>query len=185
MNRRCNKCGLMSDISNFYVRDRGTKNTIDKTCKSCRRAESLAWRAANQERYEHNWKAYVANNKDKIREKREGRREFYVRRQKASRLNLKLQVLSRYGGRCVCCGETNMHFLSIDHINGNGKAHRKEINHLGTFYHWLRKNGFPQGNYQALCFNCNLGKGTGARCPHEDERDFPNHIEMVREACNL
>lgn len=66
--------------------------------------------------------------------------------------------------RCACCGLETVEFLCIDHINGGGQKHRKEIN-TGNFYHWLIKSGFPAG-FQTLCYNCNMAKGFYGQCPH-------------------
>ena len=77
-------------------------------------------------------------------------------------------AIQHYGGRCVCCGETESLFLAIDHIvDGKGNAHRKKINKYGsTFFKWLIKNDFPEG-FQILCHNCNMGKHlNGGICPH-------------------
>ncbi len=76
-------------------------------------------------------------------------------------------VLSHYGGRCVCCGEDEQCFLAIDHTDGEGNTHRKEINKYGsTFFKWLIDNDFPEG-FQILCHNCNMGKHlNGGKCPH-------------------
>jgi hypothetical protein len=80
-------------------------------------------------------------------------------------------VLRQYGSLCNCCGESTYEFLSIDHINGGGYKHRKEIgNYFGrNFYKWLVKNEFPEG-FQVLCHNCNLAKGFYGRCPHEKRK---------------
>ncbi len=80
---------------------------------------------------------------------------------------LRLEVIEQYGGqRCVCCGETTLQFLQIDHIAGNGTAHRKKIGQ-GGLYRWLKKNGFPSG-FQILCANCNFAKGHYGVCPHQE-----------------
>jgi hypothetical protein len=66
--------------------------------------------------------------------------------------------------------ETNIGFLTIDHINGGGEKHRKELKlNAGTqFYRWLRNNGYPEG-YQVMCYNCNCGKAkNGNVCPHKE-----------------
>lgn len=78
-------------------------------------------------------------------------------------------VCNHYGNICVCCGENNIKFLTIDHINGGGNRHRKQINRTGNkFYEWLIKNDFPIG-YQTLCYNCNCGKAhNGGICPHKE-----------------
>ena len=81
---------------------------------------------------------------------------------------LKLEVLTIYGGKkCACCGETELSFLSIDHINGGGEQQRKKIGSGTAFYRWLRHSGYPEG-FQVLCHNCNHGKHiNGGICPHQ------------------
>ena len=77
-------------------------------------------------------------------------------------------VFNAYGGcRCNCCGETEIMFLTIDHINGGGTKHMRTLANNGRlFYDWLEKNNFPPG-YQVLCQNCNTGKyRNGGICPH-------------------
>lgn len=75
---------------------------------------------------------------------------------------IKIEVLTHYGGgnfACVICGEARFPCLSIDHINGNGTQHLKQLGIGGgeNFYRWLKKNGFPEG-YQTLCANCQCAK---------------------------
>lgn len=84
----------------------------------------------------------------------------------AHRLRRKTQVLVAYGGVfCACCGEDDIRFLTIDHINGDGGEHRKEV--LGSkLYNWLKQNNFPPG-FQVLCYNCNCAKRDGDKCPHQ------------------
>lgn len=79
---------------------------------------------------------------------------------------LRERALLHYGFICNCCGLDDPRFLSIDHINGDGNLHRREIG--GALYHWLRKNNYPEG-FQTLCYNCNLAKGSGDHCPHQDD----------------
>lgn len=74
------------------------------------------------------------------------------------------KVLEAYGTVCKCCGEAEEQFLSIDHIDGGGNKHAKEV---GSVYKWLIANGFPPG-FQTLCINCNIGKfRNGGICPHK------------------
>ena len=83
----------------------------------------------------------------------------------------KLATLKAYGGaRCACCGETLIQGLTIDHVNGDGAIHRREVIKPGSsaLYQWLRNHGYPAG-FQVLCFTCNMAKGTGDHCPHQDE----------------
>lgn len=82
--------------------------------------------------------------------------------------SLKKKVITHYGGKCACCGEENISFLTIDHINGKGSSHRRQIGGGGTvIYRWLNKNHYPK-EYQVLCFNCNCGRHiNGGICPHK------------------
>lgn len=67
---------------------------------------------------------------------------------------------------CICCGENNYKFLTIDHMNNNGTQHKHEIGN--TIYNWLIKNNFPEG-FQVLCMNCNWGRyQNGGICPHKE-----------------
>ncbi len=83
---------------------------------------------------------------------------------------LRRRVIEHYGGKCNCCGEKELKFLAIDHIEGNGNQHRLSV--LGhkhaSIYRWLVRNNFPVG-FQVLCHNCNMAKGCYGICPHQEE----------------
>jgi len=84
----------------------------------------------------------------------------------------KIRVLTHYspGGipRCACCGEQRPIFLTLDHINGDGAKHRKELRGSGRFiYSWIIENNFPLG-FRVLCFNCNFAIAVLGYCPHQD-----------------
>lgn len=91
---------------------------------------------------------------------------------KEYRERIKDAVFGAYGGyTCVCCGESQKLFLSIDHIANDGAAHRKQIGFRGGIglYLWIVKHDFPSG-FQVLCFNCNHGKQlNGGVCPHKGD----------------
>lgn len=81
----------------------------------------------------------------------------YLAQSRRKRASLKQLILDHYGDICAYCGSTDN--LQIDHIDGNGAAHRKEMHIVagnGT-YAWLKKNGFPEG-FQVLCKCCNGAK---------------------------
>jgi hypothetical protein len=84
---------------------------------------------------------------------------------------LKKEVINHYGGRCSCCGESEMMFLAMDHINNDGCGERKEDPSKYRINRWLKKNRYPDG-YQILCHNCNLGKHFNKGvCPHAGYRE--------------
>lgn len=79
---------------------------------------------------------------------------------------LKQRIIAAYGGQCKCCGEFELPFLSVDHINGGGKKHRQQCGGGSNFYYWLQRNNYPPG-FQVLCHNCNHTKGSYGMCPHQ------------------
>lgn len=83
---------------------------------------------------------------------------------KNRRNQLRTIAIQKYGGKCKCCGEIENRFLCIDHLNGNGKNHRKTMT-FANIYEWLRSKNYPIG-FQVLCFNCNNAKQFGI-CPHQ------------------
>jgi len=79
-------------------------------------------------------------------------------------------VIKKYGGyECNCCGVRFNHiFLSVDHINNDGKYHRKTQQKNTGIYGWLIANNFPK-EFQILCLNCNFAKkSNNGICPHKD-----------------
>ncbi len=164
---KCIKCSveLLSGI-NWYP---SSENNRQYKCKTCMIKLSNDWIKNNRERY---------NLRQRMRDPKK-RKEYYKKNKSRFRKTynkythkLKLEVLNYYSNndlKCACCGEHNIEFLSIDHINGNGTQHRKEIGVLPgrSFYLWLKKHKFPQG-YRVLCFNCNCALGFFGYCPHEN-----------------
>jgi hypothetical protein len=80
-------------------------------------------------------------------------------------------AFAAYGGpHCSCCGEHRVEFLTIDHVNGGGAEHRREIGKSTRQLHlWLKRNNYPEG-FRILCVNCNFSIGIRGYCPHEKER---------------
>ena len=81
---------------------------------------------------------------------------------KQRRLEHKIEKFNAYGGcKCVCCEETLLEFLTLDHI-GNSK---KEFEM--TMCRGLRTDGFPhKDKLRVLCMNCNWSIGVHGYCPH-------------------
>jgi hypothetical protein len=75
-------------------------------------------------------------------------------------------AFDHYGGpQCACCGEGEYEFLTIDHINGDGAAHRRQMGSRRDIYRWLKQNNYPPG-FRVLCMNCNFALGYHGYCPH-------------------
>ena len=83
---------------------------------------------------------------------------------------MRAETLFAYSGaqpRCACCGEQRLAFLTLDHVNNGGRAHRRQKGNQGV-YHELRRAGYPPG-FRVLCFNCNLARGSYGSWPHAGE----------------
>jgi len=75
---------------------------------------------------------------------------------------------------CEGCNCPYIEFLGIDHIDGGGAQHRKQLGYGGSaFYYWLIRQDFPPG-YQVLCHNCNMSRGFFGYCPHNKSSRFEN-----------
>lgn len=90
------------------------------------------------------------------------------------RERLKRETINAYGGECFCCKESNIKFLTIDHINNDGAEHKRRLGKGqqggATVHSDLRRRGYPNG-YQVACFNCNAGRHyNGGICPHQEVR---------------
>jgi hypothetical protein len=88
-----------------------------------------------------------------------------LKRQQQTRINRRNKVFTHYGKKCVCCGETLYEFLSMDHTNGGGTKHRKQLKSPNTD-RWIIKNNYPIG-FRILCHNCNMSLGMYGYCPHK------------------
>jgi len=82
------------------------------------------------------------------------------------RARVKIECFAHYGGHCQCCGEAEIAFLALDHVNNDGGGRDRGHNGGTRLYAQLRRAGWPTG-YQVLCFNCNFAKSQVGGCPHQ------------------
>lgn len=118
-------------------------------------------------------------------------REAMAARARSDRADLRKTIFDHYGLACICCGESEPRFLTIDHKDNNGAEHRRHLAQELTagrrphremggviIYRWLIKNGFPDG-YETKCTNCNTGRHqNGGICPHQLLP--PGELEIIR-----
>lgn len=89
------------------------------------------------------------------------------------RVKQKQDAMNVYGnGKCYCCGETNLEFLTIEHSRRDGQIQRARSKTKGVYYyHHLKKLGFPKNlGLKVLCMNCNTAYGHWGYCPHEKRK---------------
>ncbi len=132
--RWCGRCKKYKEKIKFGS-NKFTKDGLHFQCKSC---------------------AVKDANTENARKGRAGRRQL-------NRTRI-LLYYSNNNPQCSCCGEKEDKFLCLDHINGGGHQHRKNIKN--RIYEWIIKNDFPKG-FQILCHNCNMAKGFYGECPHK------------------
>lgn len=123
------------------------KNPSKETAQRCvgcqlkQDARTKKWRKTNKEHY------YFIKNKSSRKRRHEKR----------------IQLLKKYGGKCTCCGETELKFLQVDHIDKDGFIHRKTTWNICAD---LLRN--PGGyNVRILCANCHNAITYYGGCPHE------------------
>lgn len=141
--------GLTKDVHTSKVTGKtSTKYYLNSKCKPCARKQTREWAYANRD--------YMFN---KTREWRE---------------TLKKAVYEHYGGKCICCGEEDYMFLTLDHINNDGHKERtrpapgelRKRKIGGDYYKHIIDSGFPD-DLQLMCYNCNCGKQRNfGVCPH-------------------
>lgn len=167
--KRCFTCGETKPRDAFR-RDASKRDGLDPNCRDCSNARQRARRLADPEgareqqrqwRRDHPAQARELDRRRNLRDR--DKRNAYKR---GVRAELRRIVFGHYGMQCTCCGSTEQ--LSIDHINGDGGAHRKKIfgnNKMPSesMYRWIIANGFPS-DLQTLCKPCNHSKRTFKRC---------------------
>lgn len=155
----CTRCKQEKSFDEM-TKDKRRKAGHGSWCKQCNRE----WQA-DQDR------SHVTERHKKWREQNP---EAWKRTASASARRqheaAKRAVVDAYGGRCTCCGETDIHFLTVEHMTvGSRERHRydngKRIS--GTkLLRLIASEGFPD-DITVMCFNCNCARGQYGFCPHE------------------
>lgn len=165
--KRCTRCGETKPLDEFNHRSDSSDGHF-AACKNCLRKYRRQYHETHRDKENRYRRQYHETHRD-----RENR---YSRDTNLQRKILLIAHYSNNTNKCACCGEPDIRFLTIDHINGNGSKHRKSIGCRSgaTFYRWLIKEGMPEG-YQILCFNCNIARAWYGIYPHKAVR--VNNIE--------
>ena len=171
---RCNTIQALNSHNRCLECDRSYHSEYRAKNREKLAERQRKWREAHPERaqYEREW--HIRSRKEKIasmtpEELKDFRKHESSKTLKRQQELFKL-VINTYGGKCTCCGESELSFLTIDHINNDGKQERQIMGESYTFYRNLIKRGFPN-NVQVLCRNCNWGKYVNRGiCPHQSHR---------------
>lgn len=101
-------------------------------------------------------------------------------RQRSKNLLSKLEFILAYGGKCQCCGEKGIDFLTVEHIEGdrkNNDGYRDACLGGGLIAN-LKVRGWPKDYYTVLCFNCNCCKKFGRPCAHKT-KEYSSYMSKV------
>lgn len=162
-NKTCSSCQQNLPIELFYKHG-AHSDGLSTYCKECTKVY-------NKNIYHSKYK----NNPDykgrvKVYRERYHLKNLEKEREK-NRRNHRLQkrmCIDHFGGKCACCGESRIEFLGLDHVDGDGRRHRKVIGDI--IYRWLIKNNFKSTvRLRVLCHNCNMAIGFHGYCPHNRE----------------
>ena len=132
----------------------GWRYRVNYACVQCLQERSASFEAAHrQRRNDHTL------------------RRAYVKQEE--RKNAIVNMYTNGKGGCVMCGQCDIDVLCVDHIDGAGTKHRKEIHAHNSqmFYNWIVANDYPP-MFQILCANCNLKKEVVRR---RDGRRLTSH----------
>jgi hypothetical protein len=123
----------------------------------------LRSRARSAERYKND-PAFREKKKLEARqwgESNKAKRKESIRAHFENLKNAVINVLTDGEGTCRWCGQGDQDVLTIDHMNNDGAAHRREFGgkHFTgrNIYRWIVQNDYPPG-FQVLCCNCNTKK---------------------------
>ena len=88
---------------------------------------------------------------------------------------------------CECCRDKRYWTLTIDHINGGGTQHRREVANTSTWVLVAREVRSGKtlaqllNDYRVMCQTCNYGaRINNGRCPHTDERKIEKYVKTIK-----
>jgi hypothetical protein len=160
--KRCTQCGKRKRVSEFYFVKARNKERAE--CKECSSLRAANWAKDHRDRVNKTARKWRRNNPEKVKE--------VSRKNSIKRKQICIIHYGKNGG-CVCCGETELCFLTIDHIKDNGAKDKKKYGPGERLRYWMIiKDKFPKG-LQTLCFNCQWGKRIHKGfCPHHPRTDL-------------
>ena len=129
-------------------------------------------RKAQKRESDPQWYKNMLAKTEKWRRKMRQRPEYVEQeKQRQKRINwqYRITVFTHYSNgepRCICCGEKNIEFLTLNHINGWRKYKGSSQRGGMKLYRHLIRKGFPK-NFNVMCINCNASLGWFGYCPHK------------------
>lgn len=160
--KKCSKCKKRRPISQFgrYV---SAKDGLFPQCKKCIQENNRRYYIQNKEKVKKSVRRWRNNNPERVKENKRN-----------ERARLKQEMVEAYGGKCSCCGEMAIEFLTLEHREQDGAEHRRQLAkkngvkrvRCDMIWREARRQGYPDC-YTVLCMNCNFALGMFGYCPHQ------------------
>ncbi len=178
MKKYCKKCLTQKSYNSFH-KSKNLKDGLSSFCVDCIKSETKRIKLEKQNgTYESKRRKPRLTEEErefnKIKQK-QYMKKYRQENKEAFKLNSimwreksKLEGIEHYGGKCQCCGELNIKFLTLEHLNGRDKT--KKQRRGKDAWNQARIQGYPD-IYTVLCFNCNCAKGIYGICPHKEKHD--------------
>lgn len=175
--KNCSICKKIQPLRSFYKNSR-SRDGLQQHCKTCHKVMTDRWDRNNIDRKRAvnrvSMAAYRKKHPEKTRELNRKYRELHgeeyklAAREKNKRV--RQEIISRYGGKCECCGLDDYRFLCFDHKDNDGYMHRKAVRAGWSLHRWIISSSYPK-SIRVLCFNCNFARafygGVNKICPHQ------------------
>lgn len=174
--KTCSKCNQTKPYDDFY-RSHHTEDGYRGKCRVCTNIKRRETKEKKQNGYEPQYRfVNIAlddnlTGTERLVAYHKEYRKIYAKeiseKKKAEENNAKIDGIKYYGGKCSCCGESIIEFLTLEHLNGRDKTKKRRTGKAA----WLeaKRAGWPN-DLTVLCFNCNCAKGAFGSCPHTWEK---------------
>ena len=143
--KRCSKCSVVKPLTSF-TRDKSKRLGARPMCRLCaksyneehreeRRDYKKQYRAEHRKELAEYQRWYYEQHREELAKYKKLYNEDHREDCTQWHQKLRAQVFDHYGWSCQCCGTSEN--LSLDHIYGDGAAHRLEL--FGDAQHgWIR-----------------------------------------------
>ena len=171
----CTDCHNELTQTNWFPSLREQRRRL---CKDCSRTRNRHWRLSHPHETHQQSRRHYAKHREKMLLAKKlwdaKNRPKISLRDKKKHLERRRDVIQAYGGKCSCCDDMHQEFLTIDHINGDGKTHRQQLKSRAQahLYRYLQKENYPKDGFRLLCYNCNMARAHYGYCPHKPEQFF-------------
>lgn len=153
-----------------YWADRERILSLNKTPEAIEKR-----RQREKKRYEKDPEKARKKSRETMKRCYEKNPEKFRTRVRMEHYHLRMKLFEIYGYHCFCCGEDELDFLELDHINGGGaRAFRRMGTNTRAIYRMAIEEN-DKTKYRILCGNCNKAFGKTNNkiiknrrlCPHQ------------------